>query len=124
MQGLKYDVTDFLISICEKNYASSKPTHMFWSENRVQDFAVRAVADAELAVDNLFFVFAQAVSFRSKERSIWNVGRTILHVDSGRTAHIHGPPSCVWMSVYSFGQWNRLADVTDQTCSNQPLLKE
>ena len=26
MQGLKYVVTDFLISTCEKSYASSKPT--------------------------------------------------------------------------------------------------
>ena len=26
MQGLQYVVTDFLISTCEKNYASSKPT--------------------------------------------------------------------------------------------------
>ena len=26
MQGLKYVVTDFLISTCEKRYASSKPT--------------------------------------------------------------------------------------------------
>ena len=26
MQGLKYVVTDFVISICEKSYSSSKPT--------------------------------------------------------------------------------------------------
>ena len=26
MQGLKYVVTDFLISTCEKSYAASKPT--------------------------------------------------------------------------------------------------
>ena len=26
MQGLQYVVTDFLISTCEKSYASSKPT--------------------------------------------------------------------------------------------------
>ena len=46
MQGLKYVITDFLISTCKKNYASSKPTGLgktallevfrpyldFWSE--------------------------------------------------------------------------------------------
>ena len=59
MQGLKYVVTDFLISTCEKSYASSKPTGWgktaflevfrpyldFWSEikNSVTYFALEYV---------------------------------------------------------------------------------
>ena len=76
-------------------------THTFWSENRVQDCAVLPVAGAKRAVDKLFIVFAQEVSFRSKEISIRHVVMAILHAESGRTSHIHGSIAtpCVWSSI-------------------------
>ena len=43
------------------------------------------------ASDKSFFLFAQEVSFHSKERRVWHVRTTILHEESGRTARIHGP---------------------------------